>query len=134
MPAVRELMTPNPLTLRPSSTVLDALRMMNQVVIRHIPVVDGDRLVGLLSDRDLRNFELDNWLQDVTAQKVRHYLEQPVSHSMSKTIVSIGPDASMNEAIDLMLDHGISALPVCRDDRLVGIITTEDVLRAARDA
>ena len=133
MANVRELMTSDPLTLTPDSKVLDALRMMNQVVIRHVPVVgDGGKVVGILSDRDLRNFELANWAKDVTSEKVVEYLNQPVSEVMSDALVSIAPDASMKDAIGKMLDESISALPVVENDQLVGIVTTVDILYAVQ--
>ncbi len=125
-------MTADPLTINPDETVFKAVQMMNQVWIRHLPVCDGDKVVGMLSDRDLRNFELQEWINAVDADKVREYLAMPVSKVMSEDVVTVGPDTSSAESAAAMLDAKISALPVVDDGKLIGMVTTDDLLRTLK--
>lgn len=122
-------MTADPLTLEPETTVLKALEMMNQVCIRHLPVCKDGKVVGMLSDRDLRNFEIQDWVNSVSAEKVREYLAMPVSKMMAGDVKTVGPDATTQDAAAMMLSAEISALPVIDSGGIVGIITTDDLLR-----
>ena len=122
-------MTADPLTLQPDSTVFKAVAMLNQVWIRHLPVCDGESVVGMISDRDLRNFEIEDWINAVSAEKVREYLAMSVSKVMATEVKTIAPDASIQDAASAMLGAEISALPVVEDGKIVGIVTTDDLLR-----
>ncbi len=129
MANVREIMTADPLTLEPEMTVLKALEMMNQVWIRHLPVCKDGKVVGMLSDRDLRNFEMQDWVSAVSTEKVREYLAMPVSTMMSTEVKAVGPNATTSDAASMILSAEISALPVVDDGKIVGIVTTDDLLR-----
>jgi CBS domain-containing protein len=132
MAEVRDLMTPDPLTLSLDATVLQALRMMEQVVVRHLPVCSGDRVVGMVSDRDLRATELGEWAGESSAADVHAYLSRPISELMSTDVVTISPDAPVREAVGRLIEHRISALPVVENEVLVGMLSTVDILRTLR--
>lgn len=128
MPFVEEFMTRTPLTLDLSATVGDAIGLMHDEDVRHLPVVDeGQALVGLISDRDTRALAM-SW--DTRAARAAA-LEQNVTELMSTDLVSCTPTTSLEDAVHLLLDHKVGAIPVvdARDNRLVGILSYTDLLR-----
>jgi acetoin utilization protein AcuB len=130
---VDEIMTPAPVFTSSKATLGQALRLLQQLELRHLPVVDDGRLVGMLSDRDLRtalgpSFESGSAVSNAS-------LEAAISSIMSAAVVSVSPETEVPEVIDLMLEHRVGAIPVAGDeeDQLLGIVSYVDVLRAARD-
>jgi acetoin utilization protein AcuB len=118
-------MTPDPLTLEPSAKVSDALELMESERIRHVPIVDRGRLVGIVSDRDVKR-ALPATEPGMPAKVSRRLLEK----IMTRRVFRLEPDATIREAAELMCQEKISALPICEGERLVGIITSEDLLWA----
>lgn len=116
-PAVRELMTSNAMTVQAGSTLEEATALCRTTCIRHLPVAEGERLVGILSDRSLRK-----------AQGLRLPDSTPVDELMARDPVTVAPDARVSTAARRMLDYKISALPVVAGERLVGILTLTDLL------
>jgi acetoin utilization protein AcuB len=129
---VNEIMTKNPRIVSVTSNVRHVLKVLAEADVRHLPVVEDDALVGIISDRDLR--ELGVEARD-GGETVRRTLAQPASEVMSTGVVTVDPETDVSEAIDLMIEHRIGALPVVEPDstKLVGIVSYVDVLRAARD-
>ncbi len=129
---VSELMTPEPKTLDVTATVRDAILLLNELDVRHLPVMDGGDLVGIVSDRDVKA-ALGVDAQD--AEAMANELEAAVAHLMSSDVITAGPEDEVGEAIDLMLEHRMGSVPVVTDDpkELVGILSYVDVLRAARN-
>jgi acetoin utilization protein AcuB len=129
---VNDIMTRNPRVVSVTSNVRHALKVLAEADVRHLPVVDDDELVGIISDRDLR--ELGTEALD-GGETVRRTLAQPASSVMSAGVVTVYPESDVSEAVDLMIEHRIGALPVVEADgtKLVGIVSYVDVLRAARD-
>lgn len=128
---VSELMTPNPKTLDVTATVRDAIVLLNDLDVRHLPVMDGSDLVGIISDRDVKA-ALGADGQD--AEALANELDASVGHLMSADVLTVGPEDDVGEAIDLMLENRLGSLPVVTDDpqELVGIVSYVDILRAAR--
>lgn len=94
--------------------------------VHHIPVEDNEhRLVGLVSHRPLLRF-----LASAEARKADGPI--PVSRVMARDLITVEPETGTLAAIDLMRTHGISCLPVVRDDRLIGVVTEHDFMRIAR--
>ena len=127
---VRELMTGAPITVRPDTPVFDARRQMMDERIRHLLVVESDRLVGIVTDRDIR-LNLPSQATSLSVWEVNYLLARlTVDQIMSRGVITVGPDREAREAAQLMLEHKIGALPVVDAGRLIGIVTETDVLRA----
>lgn len=131
---VEKLMQPNPITVSPQDSFRHAKALIRQQGIRHLPVVAHDQLVGIVTDRDLRQaspspatsletFELHYLLDRLTVQEI-----------MTSKVITVTPDTPIEEAARLMLHHRIRGLPVIRGSALVGILTETDILRAIAEA
>jgi acetoin utilization protein AcuB len=130
---VRSRMTPNVLTVAPSTTLGEALRITREHAIRHLPVVDHGKLVGLVTDRDLRLAAPPVWATDTDYASLRSTFENKrVEEVMAGTaIISTTEITPIEEAARLMHDHRIGCLPVLRDNgEMVGILTETDVMQA----
>ncbi len=130
-PAARDIMTEHPVTVRPDDHLLDAAARMQRMRVRHLPVVDGGgRLVGMLSDRDIRNVVGDPMVgigddAPVSLETLR------VEDAMSRDPVTVAADASISELTRILSDLTVSAVPVLdARQRPVGIVSYVDVLRA----
>lgn len=113
-------MTREVVTVPPSAAVAEALELMRTHNIRHLPVLDGGRIVGVATDRDLRP-ALDP--EDGAAGAV-------VEEIMTSAPIVVSPDTPVESAAALLSEHRIGCLPVLEDDALVGILTRSDLLRA----
>lgn len=126
---VRDLMTPDPITVTPECSVAEALIMMEQSRIRHLLVVTDGFLVGIVTDRDIR-LNLPSPATSLSVWEVNYLLRQlTVQQVMTKRVVTTDPDISVREAARVLLERKIGALPVLEGRRLVGILTETDVLR-----
>ncbi len=108
----------NPVTVRPSESLRDALAVMREHDVSGVPVVEGDSPVGILTARDIR-FEKN--------------LDQPVSALMTTDLVSVKPGCKVEEAKELLHKHRIEKLLVIEGGKLVGLITIKDLMQAARN-
>jgi acetoin utilization protein AcuB len=121
-------------TTRPDSCLIDAFEMMRDNRIRHVPVLDGDKLVGIVSDRDVRSaLPSRHALQRGSVSLGDSLLGAKVAHVMSSMPITIGFHTSVREAAELMCRHKIGALPVVDAEKLIGIISAEDILWAIVD-
>lgn len=128
IPTMNDCMTLKPISIRPDEPVANALGLMFRHGIRHLPVVDGDQLVGILSDRDIGR------KQEATEEEPIVYgdidLQQAVSEVMSDRPISVKEDASIHQAIEQMVEHRIGSLPVIDSyNKLIGIFTETDALQ-----
>ncbi len=114
---VAELMTPKPVTVAPSDTLQTALERMEAGRFRQVPVVDEDRLVGILTDRDTR-------------QHIGQLGHTRVDAVMSAHPFSVRPSTPVEKAAHLLITNKIGSLPVVEDGKLVGIVSASDMLRA----
>ena len=127
---VRDLMTREPITTPPDTPVLDARQQMLKERIRHLLVAEHGRLVGVVTDRDIR-LNLPSPATSLSVWEINHLLARlTVGQVMSKYVITVDPDRDARDAARIMLDEKIGALPVLEGDRLVGIITETDLLRA----
>jgi predicted transcriptional regulator len=110
---VEQIMQSTLVTVTPETTLAEARRLTRQRGIRHLLVVEHDRLVGIVSDRDLRGATGD----------------PAVSEIMTRAVLTVVPNTPVEEAGRLMVHEKISALPVMLGDRLVGVVTETDVLQ-----
>ena len=129
----RDLMTPDPMTVTRRASIRDAWELMREAEVRHLPVVDDGALVGMVSDRDLAR--LGQTLAAADAEPSTRRITTTVGHAMSPDVVAIEPETEIGEIVELLLEHRIGALPVVdrSTDRVVGILSYIDVLRALRD-
>lgn len=122
---VKHWMTPRVISASPGEGVRRAWKLLHEHGIRHLPVVEEGRLVGIVTDRDIRQAlpsratELLGFLDRVTLREI-----------MMKHIVTVSPHLSIPEAARLLVEGRIGALPVVDGDRLVGILTETDALKA----
>lgn len=119
---VSNWMTREPITVREECPVRMALGQMERGEIRHLLVLDGDRLSGIVSNRDVRRLALDDPGPSL--------LSGPVSSIMTEDPVTIAPETAVTVAARLLLELRIGALPVRDGDDIVGIFTTADALEA----
>ena len=127
---VKDWMSENPFAIGPERTVMAAHHMMTENKGRRLPVVEDGKLLGIVALSDvleaepsdatsLSIFELNYLLARLTVDRI-----------MTKDPVTIGPDAPVKEAAEIMLDRKIGGLPVMDGGKLVGIITESDIFRA----
>jgi CBS domain-containing protein len=118
MPQVREIMTPDVVTIQPGTSVRDAAKRMIQEKKGPLPIVDGDRAVGIVTDRDL--------VAHVLAEG-RDPDSTNVDDVSSRDLVTIGPDRDVDEARQLMAQRQLDRVLVVEGERLVGIISEADI-------
>jgi acetoin utilization protein AcuB len=123
---VKDSMTREVVVLSPQATAGEALALCREKRIRHLPVVEDDRLVGIVSDRDLRSATPALGDPD-RAEALGRIL---VPEVMARDVSTALPDDPVEEAANVMREKKIGCLPVVEDDRLVGIITSSDVMGA----
>ena len=127
---VRELMTGGPITIGPDTPVFEARQIMLKERIRHLLVLEHDRLVGIITDRDIR-LNLPSKATSLSIWEVNYLLARlRVSEVMSRTVITIGPDREAADAARLMLGHRIGGLPVVDNGLVIGIVTETDIVRA----
>ena len=124
---VRNWMTPHPITITPQTTLPEAKQLMLDYHLRRLPVVDKDKLVGMVTWRDINRAESSVSstlsLYEMSLMRAR----MTVREFMSTALVTISPDTTIEEAAGLMIEHKISGLPVVEDGRMVGLITETDI-------
>jgi len=148
---VRDIMTPNPVTVRVDSPVREAAGLLRKYHIGGLPVMDNDRVAGnvtetdILSLLDVGDLSDDLWLPsplEVIEVPIREFINWEktkralteignveVRRVMSSPVVAIDEDAEIADAAAQMLHEGIARLPVLRDAKLVGIVTRADIVR-----
>ena len=122
-------MTPFPTTVSPTTCLAAAREIVVAKGIRHLPVCEGERLVGIITDRDIR-MTLPSPAVSLSVWTLRLAECVQVDEVMTRWVITIAADAPIVEAVRLMLAHRIGALPVTSEGRLVGIISATDVMRA----
>lgn len=128
--AVADLMTTTVLTLPLGSTLEDAILFERKHRIRHIPIVDGGRLVGLVTDRDLKQAS-PSVVAGTAPDEYQRILQGTfVDQVMVREPLTIRPDTPLVDAVKIFLDRRFSSLPVVEDGVLIGILTATDALRA----
>ena len=130
MRTVEERMTRRVVTVTENASLREALALLQRHRIRHIPVVEGEMIVGILTDRDVKR-ATPSLLSGVSQEDYDRVLAQThVSQVMTRNPFSVTPSTSLKDATKLLADRKYGALPVVEGDRLVGILTNTDLLRA----
>lgn len=128
MAKVRDLMKRQVVTIDPDEPIINAIKAMEAGIFRRIPVVEGSVLVGIITDRDLR--------QAINSPVVFHEISYDkyvltaisVGSCMTRNPITVGPDTDVIDAARLVEDKKIGGLPVVEDDVLIGIITVSDLI------
>ena len=127
---VRDLMTIHPITIPASLPVVEARRLMQERLIRHLLVVDGDELIGIVTDRDIRS-NMPSPATSLSVWELNHLLSRlTAGEVMTTNVIVVEPDRPAAAAAALLLSEKIGALPVMEGSRLVGIVTETDFVRA----
>jgi acetoin utilization protein AcuB len=121
IPTIQKFMTTSPHTIGEDQPMVLAHRMMREHQIRHLPVLRGAKIVGVVSDRDLNTVET---LKDVDPRNVL------VSEAMSQDPYVVSPDAALDEVVATMANNKYGSAVVTQHDKVVGIFTTVDACRA----
>jgi acetoin utilization protein AcuB len=116
---VSQIMSAKIVTISPNRQVGQALKLMQKHQIRHLPVMEKDRMVGWITSRDLREILLASMLEEIKVGDV-----------MVQAPLSVTPDTEVEEAARLIHEHKIGGMPVVEEDRLVGVITMQDLIAA----
>jgi acetoin utilization protein AcuB len=137
---IREYMTPQPTTVNEDTSIIEAAELMKERQFRRFPVLRGDELVGIVTDRDLRSAAPSQVIsfdaEERTLMPELHDLlaQVKVGEIMSTDVVAVDPEQTIVTAALLMLKHRISGLPVVDSkDELVGIITEGDIFKVLVD-
>ena len=125
MPQIRDVMTPNPESCSSDASVADAARTMARADVGPIPVVDGERLVGILTDRDI--------VVRVVAEG-RDPQATTVGEVATSDLIAVSPDEDLDRALGLLAERRVRRLPVVEGDKLVGIVAQADIARQGDDA
>lgn len=126
---VRDIMQAHPVSATFETRLPDIVRVLQRRGFRHLPVLHEGRLVGLISDRDVKQSMTSVSL--ATEGRARDLLLDTLTAGqiMTRRVITIGPASGIEEAARLMATERISALPVTDGDRLLGIVTETDILR-----
>ena len=129
----KDIMTENPVTSSELMSVSEALGLLYELDVRHLPVVRGNELVGIVSDRDLRGFTAPD--EDSAIEAVDDANNASVGNFMNTNPVRVDPETNLREVVDLMLLHRVGAIPVCDLDTgdLLGIVSYVDLLRVLQE-
>jgi CBS domain-containing protein len=121
---IKEVMTANPTTCSRQDSVADAAKVMAQKDVGPVPIVDGDRLIGLVTDRDI--------VVRVVAEG-KDPQQTKLGDIASSDLVTVSPDEDLDRALQLLAQHQVRRLPVVEGERLVGLVAQADVARAAEE-
>ena len=153
---VRDVMTREPVTVTPETTIREAAALLRERHIGGLPVVEGGRVEGMITESDIMGLLAtkgpsdDLWLPaplEILEVPVREYINwtrtkealsdignRPVREVMSSPAITVGEDVEIEDAAALMLGEGIARLPVVRAGKLVGIVAREDIVRGVASA
>lgn len=121
---VRDAMTPGVRSVAPTDSLTDAAAGMRDEDVGSLPVVEGDRVVGIITDRDIVVRAVAEGADSRTGK---------VGDVSSGDPVTVGPDEDLDDALELMAHHRVRRLPVVEDGRLVGVVAQADVALAAKE-
>lgn len=126
---VRDWMTPNPVTISKQTTLPEAERLMREYQIRRLPVMDDNKLIGIVTLGNMREARPSN-ATTLSVYELNYLLGKLTAKDfMAQPVIAISPDTSIQEAAKQMLENKIGGLPVVDGEKLVGIITETDFCR-----
>ncbi len=130
---VAELMTTKVFTVEPHDLIDRVFFLIHYEKIRHLPVVEKGKMIGIVSDRDLYKAlgpkSNSNAIETNKDSTQLHVVSQKVAHIMHRGVYTVTPETLLSEAALMLAEHRIGALPVVEKDKLVGILSATDILR-----
>jgi len=127
---VRNFMTLDPAFISPDDNLTQAMHVLRKREVRHLPVIENNRLVGVVVEKDLLSNQPSR-ATTLSVFEIYSLLESVlVSQIMSHPAITVEGDCPLEEAARIMVEHTISCLPVMDGDKLVGIITETDIFKA----
>jgi len=127
---VKERMSRHPITIRPETSLYDALRIMRESKVRRLPVLDKhNKLVGIVLEKDLL-YAAPSPATSLSVYEVNYLVSKiKIEDLMTREVITVTEDCPLEEAARIMVDNGIGGLPVMRGDLLVGMITESDLFK-----
>ena len=122
--SVRDAMTGDPRSIGATASVVEAARLMREQHIGSLPITEGEKLVGMITDRDITT----RVVAEAADPKVTS-----VGDVYSRDLVSVEPDNDLQDALQLMARHQVRRLPVVENDKLVGIVAQADIALAENE-
>lgn len=130
---VKQWMTENPVTVDSRTTVIEAMQHLRQGGFRRLPVVDDGQLVGIVTDRDLKE-ATPSKASSLSVYELNYLLSKlMVREVMKSPVLSVGPTDPIEKAALMMEEYKVSGLPVVEGEKVVGIITITDMLSSFVD-
>lgn len=130
---VEELMTSKVFTVDPNDLIDRVFFLIHYEKVRHIPVIEKGKVIGMVSDRDLYKAlgpkSNSRGIIESANDTQLHVVSKKVRNIMRRGIITVKPDQYASEAASLMAEHKIGALPVINNGKLVGILSATDILR-----
>ena len=130
---VRQIMNTNVRTVHTGQKISDVRKLLAEHRIHHVPVVSGQKLVGLLSASDVLGLSVEGVGSDQRSMDAYLDHQFSIESQMKKSIRTVAPDSTIRDAAELLSDGDFHALPVVEQDKLVGIVTSTDLIRYLRD-
>ncbi|MFA7447990.1 MAG: CBS domain-containing protein [Weeksellaceae bacterium] len=125
---ITEIMTKDLVTLNPTESLYEAEKLFNQHNIRHIPVVEDQRIVGVISRSDLLRISYSNLSEDEETVESLIYDSYTIPQVMTRVPVTVESDATVKEVAELLSMQSFHSIPVVENGNLVGIVTTTDLI------
>jgi CBS domain-containing protein len=127
---VSTIMTKNVVKINLTDDLTKAESLFKKHKIRHIPVVSGNKIIGMLSYTDLLRISFADAIDDDEMEiDVTVYNMFSVEQVMARNLVTVSPDATIKEVAEILASNEFHALPVCEGELLVGIVTTTDLIK-----
>ena len=130
---VEDVMSRSVVTLTPRQTLRDAIDLLQSHHIRHLPVVDDSKVVGIVTDRDVKR-ATPSVLSGVDRDEYDYTLATTkVAQFMTREPLTVTPKSGLKAAVEIFIGRKVGALPVVEDGHLVGILSDSDILRAVHE-
>lgn len=126
---VSQIMATDVVTLNQKNSLYDAERLFRTHNIRHLPVVDGKKLVGVLSYSDLLKISYADVTEGDDIVESIVYDSHSIIQVMAKIPTTVTPDTTIKEVVEVLSKHSFHSLPITENGELVGIVTTTDLLK-----
>lgn len=131
---VNEIMRADVAVLTPQSSLRDVAELMRERDVRHVPILESGKIVGIVSDRDIRLYVADLFQSQGETEIEANRRALTIRNIMQTKPLQVDPSADVDEVVDLLLEYKIGAVLVSDSQgALRGIVSYEDILRAYRD-